>query len=134
VGDDLLIAEIQPMLRTMPKVESFIGGMRGPYGANATWPLARLSLDASEGLTVRLRRGLPRLPGLEPVRYHWADIDHAEKIRGWLPGSPGVRLVGHNGGTVVFWTWHPDAVLRALEHHSVAINARKPPPRIWIRP
>jgi hypothetical protein len=34
---------------------SFVGGMRGARGANATWPLARLTIRKDEGLLVAIR-------------------------------------------------------------------------------
>ena len=114
--------------------EVFIGGMRGPYGANATWPLARLTANASEGVAVSLRWGLGWLPGLRPVRFRWSEVACAEEIRGWMGGSPGVRLLGHDGRRVVFWTWHPERVLEALERHGVPTRSQVRPPRIWIRP
>ena len=122
------------MLASVSTPDSFIGGMRGAHGANATWPLARLTAHPSEGVTVRLRRGFSWFPGLKPVRYRWPEVDYVEQIRGGLGGSTGVRLVGHDGRRVVFWTWRPDHVLRALERFGVAVTTHKRPPRIWIRP
>ena len=116
------------------QTESYVGGMRGPEGANATWPLARLTIDSDRGVTVALRWRRPRFPGLEPVRYEWNQIDRAEKVRAPIPFSPGVRFVGRNGASVVFWTWQPDAVLGRLRRHGVVTVSRSRPPRIWIRP
>ena len=118
----------------MHPLKSFIGGMRGPHGANATWPLARLSIDPTRGVTISLRHRIPQLPGLEPVQYDWPGVDHAERIGGWLPASPGIRPVGRDERSVVFWTWRPDEVLRALSNHGVSITSQRRPPRIWVRP
>src|SRR5438132_10266271 len=65
----------------MAAERAFVGGMRGPRGANASWPLARLTLDPSKGVIVGLRRALSWLPFLSAMHYAWVELDRAEEVR-----------------------------------------------------
>jgi hypothetical protein len=107
--------------------------MRGPYGVNATWPLAVLLIDPAFGITVSARGILGNLPGLGPVSYPWGRIKHAERVKGLILGTPGVRIVGDNLPRVVFWTWRPQEVLLTLAAQGVSVRDESDPPavRIW---
>ena len=113
---------------------TFTGGMRGPRGANATWPFARLTIRTDGAVTVGLR-GVRWLRGLRSVRYQPTDVIRAEEIRGGFLGSAGVRLVGREQ-SVVFWTREPERILDALGRAGVAIatTGEDKPPRVWTRP
>ena len=113
---------------------AFVGGMRGPHGTNATWPLAKLTIDPTEGVVVGLRRALVWLPFLRAMRYEWAELEHAEVVRGGLMGSDGIRFVGRTAPPVVFWTFRLQEVLSALAAAGVTVRRTDPPPRVWIRP
>jgi hypothetical protein len=103
----------------------FVGGMRGPRlswlerGANASWPLAELTLSNGNGC-VRLR-----LPILRSLLQRWLptfDFDPAsvaaEPHEGWF--SPGVRFVRPDGASVVFWTSTPVEVVAAVPDNASA--------------
>ena len=111
----------------------FIGGMRGPYGASATWPLAVLLIDADLGVTVSARGVFGRLPGLEPIRYPWDKLECAEEVKSMITGYPGVRIVGKRLPRVVFWTRRPRAILTALAELGAHVRneGNAPTVRIW---
>lgn len=111
----------------------FVGGMRGPYGASATWPLAVLSIDDDFGVTVSARGIFGRLPGLEPMRYSWDNLECAEEVKSMITGYPGVRIVGSKLPRVVFWTRRSRAILTALAERGAHIRDEGDAPtvRIW---
>lgn len=114
----------------MSGTHTFVGGMRTPSGSNATWPLARLTIDHATGVEVRVR--VVHL--LPPRRYAWSELALAENIRGRLLGSAGVRLIGKTSPVVIFWTSNPRTVLYALAEHGASTVWHERPPGVVIRP
>jgi hypothetical protein len=101
---------------------SFVGGMR--YGvtgiAGWSWPLVRLQLL---GDVLRLGHSAKLLRFLVPsweARYQ--ELEVAEAI-GSSPLTTGVRLRTTDGDWVVFWTFHRDQVLRAIQQRGVIVDA-----------
>ncbi len=104
--------------------QSFTGGLR-TRGFNATSPFARLTL-ADEGLTVRLF-------GVLYARREWPGVANAQKVVGWLLGSPGLRITLRDGKQFVFWCFYPQPVLEALRKRGVLIlDSGDKPPKVWL--
>lgn len=121
---------------------TFTGGMRGPGGANAAWPSARLTIASDGAITLGIR-ALPWFPPRR-VRYQPGGILRAEPVRSGFLGVPGVRLVRADrpevslagvNRSVVFWTWSVERVLQTLRDVGVPVASTSgAPPRVWWLP
>lgn len=89
------------------ELPTYVGGIR-LGGANATWPLAKLSLSdqgIEAGLRgpIRLWRFTLPVPfsGAFRVSMRWTDIKQVAPVQGRIPGNPGVAF--HGNQRLVFW-------------------------------
>jgi hypothetical protein len=100
----------------------FRGGLQTTF-LKATWPLAGLTVTAS-GVSVGF------LVPLLGWKWEWSALESIEEVRRPVSGSPGVRFVPRNGGSVIFWTFNPRGVLAAVEHAGgqVSLDA---PATVW---
>jgi hypothetical protein len=113
----------------MARGGSFLGGVRwrnaSGLGGNATWPLVRLRIEAGWVViepSAKLVRAF--MAGTLPTwRFPCSAIQRAERVRGPLFGSPGVRLVtDEQSPPLIFWSYAPEDVLRALAAQGVAVD------------
>ncbi|MGH2886438.1 MAG: hypothetical protein ACRDPA_27690 [Solirubrobacteraceae bacterium] len=119
--------------------EEFIGGLRlsNPvalsWGANATWPFARLVVD-EDGITLSVREPIRRLfrgkwlADFEPVKIAYSELVRVEAIRvrrgirfhTQSPQGRGRAWDRRNGA--IFWTWEMGTVRKALEARGVEFS------------
>src|SRR5216684_8570174 len=111
----------------------FIGGLRWSGGMgtiNATWPMARLTLN---DVGVRIGASSPVVTlltlvfgGLPTIRATWAQVSRAEFCRGVLFASPGLRIwLLQKNRPLVFWARDDKTVTSILEqfrNHGVEVD------------
>jgi len=85
-------------------------------------PLVRLHVG-EQGLAVRPTNPGGILQMVPELFIPWHDVSKAERVRGPIIRFPGVRIFAQKAeGPIVFWTFAPEEVLRAMERHGVVVD------------
>jgi len=106
-----------------------VGGVRLPLdlgGLNASWPLARFSVDVT-GISVSSSTGLPFVP---PLHFAWTDVSRIEAVS---RRAFRIRLKSLVAAILAFALNNRDRVLDVADPNGVEVE-RSPQPSNWWSP